>query len=135
MLTGSDALNGWGWLLAGAIISGGFLMHFFLDLSIGWLAFWIDDVWSFEHFKGITFGILAGVSFPFEFLPGNIQWLFNFLPFKFLYYTPISYVLGKRGLEELGGDLLSISLWAVGFSVLSWLLWRRGLRKYEAFGN
>lgn len=122
-------------IIAAAIIAVfGFFLHFILDLTLCWLAFWMGDIWSFQHFKVIVFGILAGVSFPFEFLPRELRTLFEFLPFKYLYYIPLSYLLNKRGLDSLAADLTQILVWGGLIFLLSIYLWKKGLKAYEAYG-
>ncbi len=132
---GGFKLDGSSVLIALLLAMAGFMMHFFLDLCICWLSFWAGDVWSFQHFKSITFGILGGVSFPFEFLPSTMQTVFNILPFKFLFYVPLAYVLGKRGIADLPMDCFQLGLWILFFAVLSAAFWKKGVKVYEAYGN
>ncbi|MCA9389856.1 ABC-2 family transporter protein [candidate division WWE3 bacterium] len=124
-----------GVLLGLMICLAGFILHFFLDLAITWLAFWTDDVWSFKHFKDIIFGVLGGVSFPFEFLTPGLQALFHLLPFKFMYYIPLSYMLGDRGADHLVMDLLGITVWIGIMISIAFALWQMGVRKYGAYGG
>jgi len=118
-----------------AIVTCSFVLHFFMDLSITWLAFWLDDVWAFRHIKQIFFKIMGGVGFPFDLLPSFWQLIFNRLPFKFFYYVPISYLLKRRSIDFLPYDLLQILLWMVLFIIIGSFLWKKGLKKYGAYGN
>ncbi|MBD3365979.1 hypothetical protein GF360_01400 [candidate division WWE3 bacterium] len=120
-------------LLGFSFIVLAFLLHFFLDLFVSWLAFWFSDIWSFKHFKRIVFAMLGGVSFPFDLLPANVRAFFELLPFKYFYFTPISYLLGK-GTNVLK-DILLLLFWFLVFVLLTNLIWRRGIKKYEAYGN
>ncbi|MBN2016501.1 ABC-2 family transporter protein [Candidatus Dojkabacteria bacterium] len=123
-------------LLALAFASGGFLLHFIMDLFISWLAFWVTDVWSFRHFKYILFSVFGGLSFPFDLLPANIRTIFENLPFKYFYYVPISYFSGSRNIQEnILSDLAGILLWLLIFFISGLILWKKGIKKYEAFGN
>lgn len=110
-----------------------FILHFFLDISISWLAFWIHDTWSFRHFKVILFTSLGGVFFPLDFIPENFRTFFELLPFKYLFYTPTSYILGKQ--TNILVDVLGCIAWIILFAITGAFLWRKGLRKYEAYGN
>lgn len=114
----------------------GFILHFFLDISIGWLAFWVDEVWAFRHLKYILVSILGGIAFPFTLLQGNIRTIFELLPFKYFYYVPTSYFLGWRDKSEyLVLDLSVMIFWLVIFIFLNKFLYKRGQKKYDAFGN
>jgi len=115
--------------------TGGFLLNFIIDIFISWLAFWVTDIWSFEHFKYILFAIFGGLSFPFDLLSENIRCIFEILPFKYFYYIPISYFLGKRNINLLANDTISILIWSLIFILLAFISWKQGLKKYESYGN
>lgn len=123
-------------LFAIIIAVAALLLNAIIDFVISWLAFWFDDVWAFEHLKFILFSVLGGVSIPFDFLSDQLRSIFEFLPFKFLYYVPISYLTeNKDQLEFLLQDLLNIFVWMIPFILLSYILWKLGIKKYEAYGH
>ncbi len=132
---GFKGIHPQGVVLGALMIIIGFLMHFALDLMMTWLAFWIGDVWTFKHLKNIVFLIFGGMIFPLEFVSGPLRTLFEFLPFKYMYYLPVAYLLSKRGIEYLFSDLIGAVLWICIFIILSQMLWNRGLRKFEAYGG
>lgn len=112
------------------------LMHFSIDLFITWISFWTSDIWCFVHVKFILFSIFGGLEFPLTFLPSAVKPLFEALPFKYLYFVPVSYMIGERRVAEYFlKDVLTMFLWAALFLVLGAVLWKKGLKKYEAFGN
>lgn len=113
----------------------GFLLHFLLDANISWLAFWLNDVWAFQHFKDFTFSIFGGINFPLNFLGGTLRKVFEFLPFKYFYYVPVGYLMGIRSAANISQDLIGIFIWAVCFAVGGQLLFLVGLKKFEAYGN
>ncbi|MBD3300372.1 MAG: hypothetical protein GF347_03395 [Candidatus Moranbacteria bacterium] len=112
-----------------------FQMSYFLELVFSWIAFWIDDAWSFEHFKSIALGVFGGLAFPLDFVSGTLRLIIEILPFKFFYYIPISYLIGKRPLENLVTDLGLLSFWIVILFLISKILWKKGIVKYEAYGH
>jgi ABC-2 type transport system permease protein len=120
-------------LMGFSIVILGFLLNFVFDLFVSWLAFWFHDVWSFKHFKRILFSILGGISFPFDLLPVKVRALFDLLPFRFFYYTPISLLLGKSTFTLR--DALVLAFWGLFFVFLSSIFWRKGIKRYEAYGN
>lgn len=113
----------------------GFLLHFFIDLFISWLAFWVTDIWSFKHFKYILFAVFGGLSFPFELISKNVRQIFEVLPFKYFYYIPISYFTGLRDTSLLASDIRNIFIWYLIFIILGLITWKLGLKKYESYGN
>ncbi len=112
-----------------------FILHFTIDIALAWLAFWYDDVWAFSHFKDILFAVFGGVMFPFSFLPTNVRVIFELLPFKYMFYVPISYLQGTRSFNLLIIDIAGIFIWSVVFAIFAYILWVKGIKKYEAFGN
>ncbi len=115
---------------------GALILHFFMDTTISWLAFWIDEVWAFGHFKRILFVVLGGLSIPLDFYPRHLYDLVSLLPFKYIFYIPISYSLGmKTDTNTFIIDILLLLFWILFFIITSHLLLKRGLKKYGAFGN
>lgn len=112
-----------------------FIFAFLLDMAVGSLAFFMDEVWWFRHLKSFTFGILAGVTFPLTFMPEGIRNIALLLPFKFLYFTPIQYALGERTLSNLFADLTLLGFWMLVTGVIAGIIWEKGVKKYESFGN
>jgi len=123
-------------ILAGLFsLVAGFLIHFVLDLSLSFLAFFVDDIWSFAHFKSIALGLLGGMGFPLDLAPGWLRVWTDILPFRFMYHTPIAYFLGRRGGDQVTRDVVIFLFWLVIFALWSRGLLVRGLKKYGAFGN
>ncbi|MBD3280931.1 hypothetical protein GF389_05425 [Candidatus Dojkabacteria bacterium] len=111
------------------------ILHYVFDLAVAYLAFWVDDVWGFAHFKFLAFSVLGGLSFPFELVGGEFRWVLELLPFKYMYYVPVSYLLGKRAEDDLWFDLIIWSIWLALISILAYFIWKRGIKKYAAYGN
>lgn len=113
----------------------GFFLHYLLDLNLSWLAFWVNDVWAFVHLKNFTFSIFGGSSFPLNFLSGFLRKIFDVLPFKFLFYIPAAYLMGIRPADNLIWDFLGITAWMLILAVSGKLLYQKGIKYYEAYGN
>lgn len=112
-----------------------FVMHFFMDMMIAWLGFWLDEIWSLVHLKTIAFAILGGMSFPLDVTHGLLRTVVDILPFKYFYFIPTSYLLGKRGIEHIGWDFAGIVFWTAFFIAAGTWLWHKGLKKYAAYGH
>jgi ABC-2 type transport system permease protein len=112
-----------------------FMLHFVIDLCMSYLAFWMDDIWSFEHLKLVALMIFGGMTFPLSLLTGKLQWFFSFLPFRFIYFFPISVIQGMVSIDKLATEIFTIIAWTLFFYIISRFLWREGLKKYGAYGN
>lgn len=113
----------------------GFVLHFIFDLTIGYCAFWIGEVWAFAHFKRVIFLIFGGLMFPLDFLPNQLFAIFSFLPFQFMYYIPNAYLLGKRTSTNIPHDISLFIFWLTILYLFQQIVWKKGLVKYEAAGG
>lgn len=110
------------------------LMHFCFEHCLIYGTFWLDDIWAIRHLKNILLSFFGGMSFPLSMLPHVWQALANFLPFKFIYFVPVSYLLQKRSFSQLPIDLLEIFLWSLFFVLVAIVLWKKGIKRYGAYG-
>ncbi|MGH7953995.1 MAG: ABC-2 family transporter protein, partial [Limisphaerales bacterium] len=56
-------------------------------------------------------------------------------PFPYQLYFPISIYMGKVAGEKLALGLLTQLLWVLLAYTLARFAWRRGIKKYSAFGG
>jgi ABC-2 type transport system permease protein len=132
-------LPGWpdAWTLAGYACSllMGFVVGFFFEATIGMLGFWFLEVSSFLYVINTLTFFLSGHMFPFDLLPPFFASLLRNLPFQYLAYFPTMIFLGKVRGEALAHGLLIELAWAVGLIIIAALFYRRGLRRYGAYGG
>jgi ABC-2 type transport system permease protein len=130
---------GWpdAWTLAGyaCALLMGFLVGFFFEATIGMLGFWFLEVSSFLYVINTLTFFLSGHMFPFDLLPPFFANLLKNLPFQYLAYFPAMIFLGKVQGDSLIRGLVIELAWAVGLIVVALLLYRRGLRRYSAYGG
>jgi ABC-2 type transport system permease protein len=123
-------------LLGGIFVLFGFLLNCLLEYTLAMFSFWMDEVWSIKHFKEVTTDLLGGKRIPLAFFPAVVLSVNKLLPFQFIYFVPVEYLLGKRHLNtNTIQDLFSICIWVVIFLIASSFLYRKGVKKYGAFGN
>jgi ABC-2 type transport system permease protein len=68
-------------------------------------------------------------------MPGPWPEVLKLLPFQYLAYFPAAVLLGKVEGADLARGLLIELGWAVVLVLLSRWLFRRGLRRYSAYGG
>jgi ABC-2 type transport system permease protein len=78
---------------------------------------------------------ISGHMLPLDLLPEFWARLLKWLPFQYMAYFPAVVFLGKVTGRALAVGLLAEVGWAVFFFALARLLYRRGLRRYGAFGG
>lgn len=112
-----------------------YVLNFFLDYCLSLLAFWVEDTWSFSLLKQITTLIFGGLSFPLNLVPDQFLPIFNFLPFKYIYYVPVTILQGQLNHSAIFSNLIYMIIWIICLWLTSRILWTHGLKKYGAYGQ
>ena len=113
----------------------GFLLGYFLEVSIGLIGFWFLEVSSLLFVYMLLSFFLSGHMFPLDMLPAPWNQIVNLLPLKYLAYFPAAVLLGKIDSDSLAWELALEAGWLLFFIVLSRILWNRGTRRYSGFGG
>ncbi len=112
-----------------------FVIGFFFEATIGMIGFWFLEVSSFLYVINTISFFISGQMFPLDLLPAFWSGLLRSLPFQYLAYFPASVFLGKINGDALVRGLLMEFAWSVLFVLLAAWLYRRGLRRYSAYGG
>jgi ABC-2 type transport system permease protein len=111
------------------------LIQFFIAYSLAMMAFWILEIstivfifYSFEYF-------LSGQVFPLDIMPGWLQVFLHWSPFTYELFFPVQIYLERvKGAALLEGLAIQAGWAAITFGAAR-LLWRLGVRKYQAVGG
>jgi ABC-2 type transport system permease protein len=124
-----------GCLVAFPILLCGMMIHSLIALTLSYLAFWLDEVWTFHVVKDISFWFLSGQLLPLSALPPDAFFISSLLPFQYLAYVPASLMVGtipaSAALPYFAGALFWTALLYGG----TLLIWKRGIMRYSAFGG
>lgn len=112
-----------------------FMLGFLINALIGLLGFWFLEVASFVHVFMTGQYFLSGHMFPLSLLPGAVQAVVNWLPFAYETYHPTLVLLGAVPPEEAARVLMAQAAWVGVLAVAARAAWRRGLRRYAAYGG
>ena len=112
-----------------------FLVGFYFEASVGMVGFWFLEVTSLLYIVMTLNFFISGHMLPLDLLPAPWAGILKSLPFQYMAYFPAVVFLGKVRGADLAWGLTLQAAWAVGFIVLSQWLYRRGLRRYSAFGG
>ena len=109
-------------------------MRLSLDILIGSLAFWFEDVQGFIRAVGVIVPVLSGAVVPLALMPPALAEVTAVQPFRFMVSFPMEVLLGGvTGTPVVGGFALQVG-WLVVFVLLARGVWRRGLGSYAAAG-
>jgi ABC-2 type transport system permease protein len=128
----SDPLS---WLLLPLALLGAFLISFFVQALIGTLALYVESATGlFQLWHGF-FAVLSGYLVPLDLFPPAVRAVAEWLPFRFTLSYPVELALGRLGHGR--ALLLFCVQWGtvLFFGGLTQILWRRGLRRFGAFGG
>ncbi|MCA9229419.1 MAG: ABC-2 family transporter protein [Planctomycetales bacterium] len=112
-----------------------FMLGFFLEASMGMIAFWFLEVTSLLFVYMLFTFFFSGHMFPLDMLPDFWLTLVDYMPFKYLAYFPAAVFLGKIEGEALYQGLLIQTAWVVFFIVSCRLLMQAGFNRYSGFGG
>jgi len=108
-----------------------FLFRFFL----GVLAFWFTSIRSMLEVISQAETFLAGGWVPLSLLPVGIAKVAGFSPFGLSVSFPVRLFLGRIERPEIITSFVLQYLWLIFFYILISVLWRKGVKRYEAVGN
>lgn len=123
-------------LLAAALaIVGAWALNFLIMACIGCLAFYAESATSvFEVWLGCWM-ILSGYLLPLSLFPAPVRAVNEWLPFRLMLDLPVSLMLGRLDGQAALAGLATQAAWIAGVGALSLVLWRSGIRRYQAFGG
>ena len=134
-----DYLPAWpGWAAFAAFLASlglAFVIGFLIESLIGLVSFWFLEVSSLLFIYMMANYFLSGHMIPLDWLPPAVAEAVGYTPFKFLAYVPAAIFLGKYPGDELPGVLLTGAAWAAGLLIVNRVAFRRGVRRYGAFGG
>jgi ABC-2 type transport system permease protein len=126
--------------IGAACISAGFvviavIIRFLMSMIISYLAFWMDETWTFHVVLDISLWFLSGMMLPMNILPPIFRQISETLPFQFLAYIPAG-IISRRISTDFTWYFTLIGLsWIVLLYNLTIFVWKRGIVKFGAFGG
>jgi ABC-2 type transport system permease protein len=128
--TGPDAAL----FVASAALS--MVIAFGVNLLVGLAGFLTTNTWGLRNAKDAIVAFFGGQLVPVSFMPAALKAVCAALPFQGMIYSPLRLLLGRyRDAADAAMILAGQAAWAVGLLVASGFIWRRVMRRLEAFGG
>lgn len=119
-----------------ASIVGAWTLTFAVFLCLGSLAFFLDKAMGLIEMYFGVFAILSGYLVPLTLLPGWLQDVAAVLPFRSMLGDPVAIAIGRvPDVGDAARLVVQQWAWALALMLLATWMWRRGVRRYEAFGG
>ncbi len=110
-------------------------LNFIITVLFGCLGFWTNDVWAPKFLFFMLIDATAGKLFPLDILPSAVQTVVRYTPFPYLSYYQTQLFMNRLPPEQFLGHTLALFAWCLGLGALTLVIWKRGLRDYEAVGR
>jgi len=111
------------------------LITFTLLFAIGALAFFLTQTMAIANLYFGLYSLLSGYMMPIELLPRPIAAIAAWLPFRFMLSAPVELMTRPLDREQLIALLGGQAGWAAVTLATALLLWRAGVRRFEAVGG
>lgn len=112
----------------------GLILWNLLMIILGSLAFWLTEIRSLVTVVDLIFTFLKGAYIPAYLFPEKIKTFLAYTPFGYLTSFPTDVYQGLISGDKLFTGLTIIITWMVILYVLCGFIYKRGIRRYEAFG-
>ena len=110
-------------------------ISFLLSTIIGLLSFWIYETGAISVICSIVAQFLSGSLIPLEYFGEGMDNIFQFFPFAYMAYFPAQIILKRVSMMEIfRGGVIAV-FWVVTMGIIALNLWKKGIRKYSAFGG
>lgn len=111
------------------------LLMFEIAIFVGETSFWISKISGINSAINQTILLLGGMWAPISLFSPIAQKIMGFLPFQYLYFHPIQIYQNKISIPVALHGLGIETVWILIIGVLIIVLWKKGIRRYEAYGN
>lgn len=120
------------WAAALVALGCAAILAFVVDVLVGSLAFWFEDVGGIQRVVGLAQRVLSGAVVPLMLLPETVQGAIRLQPFRFTLAFPLEVLSGTA--STTWPDWAAMAGWTGGSLGVLALVWWRGVRRYEGAG-
>lgn len=93
-----------------------------MSYCIGLASVWLGRSIGLTMLKSSTFYLLGGAIIPIDFYPQALAKVVEYLPFKYIYYTPISFLLKDVHGDNITKNICIQIVWCMFFLLLGKLI-------------
>lgn len=113
----------------------GFLLVFLLEFAVGVLGFWFTQVHSLGVLLWTSISFLSGTLVPLWFFPQWLQAIADVMPFKYIYFVPLSIFTGTYPPIESALLIIQQLMWILVIYFAGCFLYKLGIKKLTICGG
>jgi ABC-2 type transport system permease protein len=132
---GAVPRTAWGWAFLLVALVGGWLITFLVNVAIGTLSLYMESSTKLMDVWLAFFFVASGYLYPVDLFPPGLRRVVDWLPFRYQVGLPAELMTNAHDWQGALGLLARQWLWVGVMLVLALWLWRRGLRRFAAFGG
>ncbi|MHB1393052.1 MAG: ABC transporter permease [Clostridia bacterium] len=106
-----------------------FMISWLISALIGLLCFWVLQLGEIKTIKDGIILLLSGKIIPLWLFPKGVQKVLEFLPFHYIYQTPLSIYIGKLPPEKIVSSMSIQLVWVMLFTALLCFGWSRARKR------
>ncbi|HEX3759494.1 MAG TPA: ABC-2 family transporter protein [Kofleriaceae bacterium] len=110
------------------------LITFALMFTIGALAFFLTQTMAIANLYFALYSLFSGYLMPLELL-GPVARVARWLPFRFMLSAPVELMTRPLHPDDVARLLAGQAAWAAITLATALIVWRRGVRRFEAVGG
>lgn len=123
------------WLALPLALIGAWSITFLAHVSVGALSFWMHQSIRVMDVYSAGFFVFSGYLIPLALFPEGLQGIPQYLPFPYQLGFVVDLLTGALEPPEVWPALARQWMWVAALALVATALWRRGLRRYGAFGG
>ena len=108
------------------------MFWFFMQLLIGFLAFWLEETWGLNVSMRFIAAFLSGSILPLDLYPELFEKILLWTPFPYLIYIPVKILMGES--VDLSFSLSLLFVWILTLFLFVRWIWKKGLKNYTGAG-
>jgi ABC-2 type transport system permease protein len=125
------------WAMFVLALFGGWLLTLLANLIVGTLALFMESSVKVMDIYLAAYFVMSGYLIPVELFPGFLRKVIDVLPFRYQIGLPVELMTGAYDATPGVAATLLLRQWLMValFVTLAALAWRRGIRRFGAYGG
>lgn len=111
------------------------VLRFLWGLWVALLAFWATRADALLALQDSLVFIFSGMIAPVALLPGLLQEIAVFLPFRYMVGFPVEILTANLSPSQIQQGLLIQTFWVAVACLVCWIIWKKGISRYSAIGG